>query len=162
MIVVADASPLRYLVLIGEVELLPALYGDVLIPSEVVNELTRPRTPESVRRWISGAPQWLQVRVPFGSPSAFPDALGNGEREAIMLAEELHADALLVDDWAARQEAARRNLLVIGTLRILSSAAEKGMVDLPSAIARLRTTNFRASNERIQSVLDADAKRKRR
>ena len=78
-----------------------------------------------------------------------------------MLAEEVHAEALLVDDWAARQEAARRSLLVIGTLRILSSAAEKGMVNLPAAIARLRTTNFRASGELIQAVLDEDTKRRK-
>ena len=40
MIVVADATPLRYLVLIGEVEVLAVLYGDVLIPPAVVEELT--------------------------------------------------------------------------------------------------------------------------
>jgi predicted nucleic acid-binding protein len=94
MIVVADATPLRYLVLIGEVDILPVLHGDVLIPPGVVKELTQPRTPESVRRWIAGAPKWLQVRVPLGSPSPFPDALGRGECEAIALAEEVHAEAL--------------------------------------------------------------------
>jgi predicted nucleic acid-binding protein len=161
MIVVADTSPLRYLVLIEEAQVLPRLYGLVLAPPAVVKELAQPRTPEVIRRWIAEPPGWLQVRAPLGPLPAFPATLGAGEQEAIALAEEVHADALLLDDWAGRKEAARRCLSVVGTLRVLSSAAEKGMVDLPAAIARLRTTNFRASEELIRSVLEEDAGRKK-
>ena len=160
MIVVADTSPLRYLVLIEEAQVLPRLYGLVLTPPAVVKELTQSRTPEAIRRWIAEPPGWLQIRAPLGPLPAFPATLGAGEQEAIALAEELHADALLLDDWAGRKEAARRCLSVVGTLRVLSSAAEQGMVDLPAAIARLRTTNFRASEELLQSVLEEDAGRK--
>jgi predicted nucleic acid-binding protein len=161
MIVVADASPLRYLVLIDEAEVLPGLYGRVLIPPAVVKELTQPRTPEVIRRWIVEPPGWLQVRALLGPLPEFPATLGAGEQEAIALAEEAHAEALLLDDWAGRKEAARRHLSVVGTLGVLSSAAEKGLVDLPAAIARLRTTNFRASNELIQRALDEAAGRKK-
>lgn len=162
MIVVADTSPLRYLVLIEEAQVLPRFYGLVLTPPAIVKELAQPRTPEAVRRWIGEPPGWLQVRAPLGPLPAFPATLGAGEQEAIALAEEVHADALLLDDWAGRKEAARRCLSVVGTLRVLSSAAEKGMLDLPAAIARLRATNFRASEELIQSVLEEDAGRKKR
>ena len=62
------------------------------------------------------------------------DYLGAGEREAIMLAEELGADWLIIDDRHGRQEAARQHLPVIGTLRVLDEAAERGLINLPDAI----------------------------
>jgi predicted nucleic acid-binding protein len=161
MIVVADASPLRYLLLIEAVQVLPDLFGRVSIPPAVLDELTRVNTPEPVRRWISHLPDWLDLRAPRRSPSLLPLTLGAGEREAITLAEELKADALLVDDWAARREAERRNLVVQGTLGLLSLASERGLVDLTEAICRLRTTNFRASEELLRSMLDRDRDRKK-
>lgn len=53
MIVIADTSPINYLILIGEIEVLPALYGRVLIPPSVHEKLDRPRTPQAVRMWIA-------------------------------------------------------------------------------------------------------------
>ena len=49
MIVVADTTPLRYLVVIGREQLLPALYGRVLIPPAVAEELDHESTPDVVR-----------------------------------------------------------------------------------------------------------------
>ena len=71
-----------------------------------------------------------------------PTTLGSGEREVLALAEELRADLVLVDDQAARLEARRRHLRVTGTLGILRSAAELGMIDVPSVLKNLRATNF--------------------
>jgi hypothetical protein len=56
--VVADTGPLHYLVLIGEIEILPHLFGDVAIPQVVRDELDRPTTPTSVRSWIGSPPPW--------------------------------------------------------------------------------------------------------
>jgi len=160
MIVVADTTPLHYLALIEQTHLLPALYGRVLIPPAVMAELNDPETPELVSRWIENRPHWLEVRVPGQIPQDFPEVLGPGEREAIALSQELHADALLIDEWDGRREAARRHLTVVGTLRVLGTAAEKGLIDLPAAIARLRTTNFRVSTDLVEQVLDQDRNRK--
>jgi predicted nucleic acid-binding protein len=161
MIIVADATPLRYLLLIESVNILPSLYGRVLIPPAVMSELTQARTPELVRQWVLNRPDWLDIRAPRAARSLLPLILGTGEREAIALAEELKADVLLVEDWAARREAERRNLAVQGTLGLLSLASEHGLIDLTEAIARLRTTNFRASEQLIQSTLDRDRDRKK-
>jgi predicted nucleic acid-binding protein len=62
--VIADASPLNYLVLINEVHILPKLYGRVLIPPGVWAELQQERTPEPVRQWAAKPPEWLEVRTP--------------------------------------------------------------------------------------------------
>ncbi len=51
MIIIADTSPINYLVLIGEIDLLEALYGRVLIPPSVKEELTRLASPQAVRLW---------------------------------------------------------------------------------------------------------------
>jgi predicted nucleic acid-binding protein len=152
VIVVADTTPLQYLILIQYEHILPALYGRVVVPPAVIAELTRDETPLAVREWLASAPEWLEVRGPreIGRSSV---PLGAGELEAIALAEELTADALLIDDWDGRQEALRRHLNVFGTLRVLADAAEDGMVDLREAVVRLRATNFRANEELFQWLL---------
>jgi predicted nucleic acid-binding protein len=88
--------------------------------------------------------------------------LGLGEREAIALAEELDADALLVDDEAARIEAQRRHIPIQGTLGILDLAAEHGLIDMPDAIQRLLQTNFRASKKLVDFFLARDVRRRKR
>ena len=59
--IVSDTTPLNYLVLIDAVDLLPRLYQRVLIPPAVRDELTRPKTPETVRLWMIQPPSWLEV-----------------------------------------------------------------------------------------------------
>src|ERR1035438_913761 len=128
MIVVADASPLRYLVLIEASDILPALYGRVLTSPMVLEELSQPQTRQAVRQWAAGRPGWLQLRTPSGPLAGFPTTLGAGERAAIALAEELHAGALLIDDLAGRREAQRRLVPSQGTLGVLDLAARLGFI----------------------------------
>ena len=59
MIAVADASPLCYLVLIGEIDLLPELFLRVAVPQAVIAELLHEDAPEAVRLWASNLPAWI-------------------------------------------------------------------------------------------------------
>jgi predicted nucleic acid-binding protein len=93
------------------------------------------------------------VQTPDEVPSDVSGFLNPGEREAIALSQQVNADVLLIDEWDGREEAMRRHLTVAGTLRILATAAAKGLVDLPAAILRLRATDLRASEKLIQSFL---------
>jgi len=77
---------------------LPKMYGTVVIPRAVQEELLRPVAPEIVRAWIGGAPAWLEIRSPIDAPDSSLANLDPGERDAIMLATELCADQLIVDD----------------------------------------------------------------
>jgi hypothetical protein len=70
MIVVADTSPINYLLLIKEIDILPKMYGTVVIPRAVQEELLRPVAPEIVRAWIGGAPAWLEIRSPIDAPDS--------------------------------------------------------------------------------------------
>jgi predicted nucleic acid-binding protein len=66
--------------------------------------------------------------------SMITDDLDFGERAAIALAETTHADLLLIDEAAGRAEAKRRHLRVTGTLGVLRSAAEQGLVKVPNLL----------------------------
>lgn len=152
MIVVADTSPLRYLILIDHMHVLPALFGEVFVPPAVVSELSTERTPEEVRRWLANKPTWLRVQSPREALIQLRDVIDEGEREALSLAVEMKA-VLLIDDRHGRREAERLNCLVTGTLGVLSEAAAEGLADLQSALDRLQATNFRADHRLIAQIL---------
>jgi predicted nucleic acid-binding protein len=86
----------------------------VLIPHAVLHALPHPHTPAVVRTWIATPPAWLELRPVVGQPDAALAALEAGEQEAIVLAQELLADILLVDDGKARDVAIARGLRVMG------------------------------------------------
>jgi predicted nucleic acid-binding protein len=150
MIVIADTGPINYLVLIGEIEVLQALYGRVIVPPAVCEELKRARTPDAVIKWITQPPAWLEILSPSKSSGPQLVQLDAGEREAILLAEELGADQIIIDEIRGRREAKRRQLPFTGTLGVLAAGAEQGLLDLRIAIDRLRQTNFHIA----QSILD--------
>lgn len=153
MIVVSDTSPLCYLLLINLVELLPQLYGRVIIPESVCTELLNSDAPEMVKSWMAYPPDWLEIQAVTEKIDTALNDLDLGEREAIALAEQLKADLLLLDDRAARQLAVERNLSIIGVLGILGTAAKRGLIRFPEAIAQLQQTTFRASPQLIQRLL---------
>ena len=95
MIVVSDSSPLNYLVLIQHEQILPALFGRVIAPGGVLTELGHPNSPAAVRDWAQSPPVWLEIRSPTGINPEIK--LGPGESEALSLALELKADAVLID-----------------------------------------------------------------
>ncbi len=91
MVVIADTSPLNYLVQIGEVDLLPQLYGTIVIPTEVLLELSNSDAPAIVYEWISQRPAWLEIRPVEGLAARSPlIELDAGERAAIHLADSNH------------------------------------------------------------------------
>jgi predicted nucleic acid-binding protein len=162
MLVVADTSPINYLVLLEHTAVLPALYTRVLLPPAVVREFRDAEAPEAVRAWTADLPMWCEVRPP--APQVGTEALahlGAGEREAIALAQESRADLLLIDEEDGRSAAMSRALTVTGTLGVLERAAERGLIDLPSTLTRLSTTTFRVRHALLQAMLARDAARKR-
>ncbi len=160
MLVIADSSPIHYLLLIGHIEVLPSLYGRMIIPEIVVAELRHPQAPETVRGWIEARPNWIDVRQPRLTASGTVAELDDGERDAILLAIELEADLLLLDDRKARVEATRQNIMATGTLGVLEVASLRGLVDLPEAISRLQATNFRVAQRLIDDLLARNAGRR--
>ena len=154
MIAVADASPLCYLVLIGEIDLLPKLFLQVTVPQAVIAELLHEDAPEVVRSWASSLPSWISTTATTEVVPAGLEKLQAGERAAIILAESIEADLILLDEKEARRVAVERGLRVTGILGVLVEATTRGLVDLASAIDRLRKTSFRSSPALLKATLD--------
>ena len=146
MIVVADSSPLNYLIQINCDGVLGRLYDLVLVPSRVFEEFRHPSAPPSVVSWISQTPDCIRVHHVKASQDESLNMLDPGEREAIQLAEEQRADLLLMDERRGRLEAKRRGLAVTGTLGVLLAAGRRGLID-PEAVfySLVETTTFRAA-----------------
>lgn len=162
-IVISDTSPLRYLVLIDQAEVLPSLYTEIFIPEAVAGELRHAATPADVRHWIEHAPSWMRIVRPVGvDDNVSIEGLDLGERDAILLALQLKADLILMDEREGVDEARRLGLMVTGTLGVLDRAAERGLIELAPVIARLRKTNFRIDPVLLQRLLEGDHARRSR
>lgn len=141
-LVVADTTPLNYLVLIGKVEILGALFDEVLVPVAVWQELHHARTPALVSRWVRAPPPWLRVVEVLHLDATL--SLGAGENEAISLALEQHASMVLLDERKGRAAAQARGLVTLGTLNLIDLGDEEGLLDGMRAMHDLRQTSFRA------------------
>lgn len=161
MIVIADASPLNYLILIGDVDVLRQMYGRVVVPAGVARELTAGGSPSVVRTWAGAAPDWIEVRHVDVPAEAGLGAVDKGEAEAIVLAEGLRPDVLLIiDDRDGRREAARRGIATTGTLGVLNDAAGRGLIDLEAALNRLGRTTFRVSPALVRDLVERERQRR--
>jgi len=125
MIVVSDTTPLSELAKVGKLYLLRDVFGEIIIPQEVYNEVTRGEHPAvSAVKSIT----WISVRTVSDPQKVFDLLLRLGETAAIVLAEELGVNQLLLDDRKAKLVAESRNLPVIGTIGILLLAKDEGLI----------------------------------
>lgn len=154
MIIVSNTSPINYLILIEQIDLLPRLFQQITVPQAVCDELLASDAPQSVRAWISNPPDWLKIHTVSSPSDPIVDLLDRGEREAILLAQAVKADLLLLDDMKARRTAIDRGLRITGVLGILDQATTITLINLPDAITRLRNTSFWASDSLLQTLLD--------
>lgn len=157
MIVVADTSPVRYLVLLGYMDVLPRMYGSVVVPEAVLDELNAERSPNAVREFLSDKPDWL-VQRSLSKPvsSELLEVLDRGESEAIELAVEIGADLLLIDERRGRGVAESRGLNYTGTLGVIRTAADKGWLDLAEAVRGLEQANFYFSDTLRKRIIGED------
>jgi predicted nucleic acid-binding protein len=114
----------------------------------------------AVKTWVDAMPSWAEVRT--ASHAELDDFLDADEAEAIILAEQLKADSLLLDELEARREALRRGLPVAGTIGVLEKAAERNLINLSEAFSRLALTNFYVSPDVLQQALQRDAANRRK
>ena len=155
MIAVSNTTPLRYLIAIEQDYLLGRLFEKVFVPVAVHEELTEAGTPENVRRRVLSIPAWFEVRtVRETHATTFPVLLHRGEREAILLAEMLRPDVLLIDDQIGRTIALSRNLPLSGTLGVLERADTMRLVnDFPRVLKQLKSSGFFIGQSLEQQLL---------
>jgi predicted nucleic acid-binding protein len=141
MLAVSNTSPISSLAIIGRLEFLRRRYAVVHIPPAVADELGA-LTHASGSKCIQAAlsERWLVVE-PLGAsvPQKLPFPLDRGETEAILLACQLNADVLLMDEKRGREAARQRGLVVAGVLGELIHAKLAGWIpNVRDEIRRLR------------------------
>lgn len=154
MRVVSNTSPISYVVILNQIELLPFLFGAVTIPNAVRDELSAHKAPLKVQEWITSPPEWLKIQFVTSQYGADLMKVDAGERAAISLAEEIEADLVLLDDLEARLLANKRGLTITGVLGILDRAADREEINFVTVMKQLQKTNFRTSNTIVRALLD--------
>ncbi len=110
---------------------------------------------------MANPPTWLEIRQTTSRADTVLAELDAGERDAILLAQELNADLRLIDAGDGYDAATQRGMRCMRTVGLLEQAGIHGLLELPEAIARLRRTNFRIHPTVLDTVLARDAERKR-
>lgn len=153
MIVVSDTSVLDALVKTDLVFVLPQIFGEVTIPERVFQEL---QADSVLAMWLLNRPSWLRVEAVRKKSEVISllQDVDVGEAEAIVLAEEMYAERLLIDDLAGRQVAESRGLAIVGTGGVLLIAKKQGLImSVREALDELkRRSTFRLSDS-VRSVL---------
>jgi predicted nucleic acid-binding protein len=126
---VSDASPLINLSRVGRFDLLAAFYGEIVIPQAIYQEVVLRGEGREGSREVRGA-DWIKVQTPQDELAvrALAAELGTGEAAAIILAQELQASLLLIDEIRGRRIAQQLGLQVRGTLGILAQARREGRI----------------------------------
>lgn len=154
MIVVSNTTPLIGLAAIQQFDLLQQSFSEVCIPQAVYAEsVAVGREEGDSKHKVSGA-TWIRVLTVQDrlAVEVLLDELDLGEAEAIVLARELNADWVLMDERKARRKLAQLGINKIGTLGILLKAKQEGLLDtVRPEIEKLQQQSFRMS----QSVIDA-------
>ncbi len=158
MIVISDTSPLNYLILLDADHVLPKLFGQVIVPPQVLAEMQHVKSPQKTKAWATKPPAWLEVRAP--QKFQVLEGLDDAESAAIAIAQELHADRLLIDERDGNAVAIRLGLKTAGTLAVLELAASHSLLSLSVAIAALQNTSFHAPQQLYTEMLQRDAARK--
>lgn len=155
MTVVSNAGPLIALVRVEKTTLLPQLYGDVIVSPAVRQEVIGKDKERKGAETLASA-EWLHT-VPVSNRTGvllLRERLDAGESEAIVLALELGADLLLIDEAPGRKTADARGIPLTGTLGILLFAKEERLIDEVAPILdQLVDAGFRIGEDLYQEVL---------
>lgn len=154
ILTISNTSPLLYLHLVRQLELLPRLYREVFIPAAVKAEL-QAGAERGVNVPKIRALPWLKV-MPLASDTSIPlvTDLGRGEAQAIALGLENPNSRLILDDTLARRIARLHKLQFTGTVGVIVKAKQAGLLPTVSpVIFALREAGLWLSDLLVTQVL---------
>ena len=154
MIVVSNAGPLIALSKLGLLSVLQDLFGEIIVPEEVWNEVVERGKGKPGSDLIKKA-KWIHVKkIEELSVELLSKEIEKGEAEAIVLAKRNNADLLLMDEKIPREIAKSIGLNVIGTLALLYEAISRGIVkrDFVELVESMRKHGIWISDEIIEEI----------
>lgn len=155
---VVDSTPLIALSLIGRLSLLNEIFNEVIVPRSVFEEVTlfgkgRPGSEE-----VKSA-EWLRIMEPQSRGSIPPSLLGldMGEMDVVLLAKEIGADYVVIDEKLGRRVAKALGLRVKGTVGLLLVAYRAGRIsrdEAEDAVVKLSGSYIRLSPSLLKWFMD--------
>lgn len=126
-IVVVNSTPIIALSVTNKLHLLKDLYGEIIIPKAVLDEVMVKKDSVS-QRVLARAKDWIITKTITNNDAKkfFKVQLHEGEVEVMLLGKELEADLLVIDDCTAREYAKYLDFKITGTLGVILRAKEKG------------------------------------
>lgn len=161
MIVVSDTSPITNLAAIAQLDLLQQLYTSLIIPTAVYNEMVE------VDKVVPGAVEvqtlsWIKTQAVADAQrvtdlQTSQENIDLGEAEAIILAVELKADLLLMDERRGRALATSYGLSVTGLLGVLLQAKRNSLISTvkPLMDQLIEQVDFRVSSQLYTTILQS-------
>ena len=154
MVIVSDASPVTSLIQVGQLELLNAVFGQVVVPRAVYNELCKVPGQQTIidqQNWL-----FIDHAKDLKHVKTLENELDAGEAEAIVLALEMRADYLVIDEFKGRNKAEEIGLKIIGSLGMVLQAKQKGLISAvkPLIDDLIQKAEFRVHPALYQQVLN--------
>lgn len=147
MKVISNSSPLIVLHNCNQLGILQQLFGEVLIPEAVYQEVVHNTGNRQQSEAVAHC-DFIQVHPIPPQPFSFSHKLDRAEVEAIILAASLKADYLLLDDKRAQKEARLQGITFIPTFAVLLKAAQKGLIsDFEAVLTALQQNNIFISRD---------------
>jgi predicted nucleic acid-binding protein len=159
MTVISDTTPIISLIKINRLDLLQKLFNEILIPQAVFRELTTNVAFENEAKIVKES-DFLKTS-PIQNRKALEilqaaSGLDDGESEAIILADELKSDVLIIDERRGRKVAKNLGINITGTVGVLLQAYDEKMItseEIKAYFGQLKNSNIRLSDSLIQEAL---------
>lgn len=156
MIIVSDTSPITSLSAIGKLNLLQQIYGTIIIPQAVYEEMAEVGYPVPGANEVTTL-SWIETRQVKNQilVAQLQSELDRGESEAIALAIELNSDLLIIDENPGRSVANRLGINFIGILGILLIAKKRGFIESVKPIMDdlINLAGFRINSQLYANLL---------
>lgn len=156
MTVVCNTSPITNLAAIAQLNLLYQMFGEIVIPQAVYDELTALPYPVAGTIEVQTL-SWIRVQCVGDQARVeeFRRTVDAGEAEALALALEVSAERILIDDAAGRAIARDLGLKITGVLGVLLMAKQRCLIATvqPFMDSLITEAGFWVSDELYQRVL---------
>ena len=160
MTIISDTTPIISLIKINRLDLLEKLFEEVLIPEAVYRELTTNALFENEAKIVKTSSflktSSVQNRKSLQLLQAV-SGLDDGESEAIILADELKSDVLIMDERKGRKVAEKLGIKITGTVGVLLQSYIENMIssdEIKTYLDQLKNSNIRLSESLIQKALE--------
>ena len=154
--VIVNTTPLIALCHVGQLDVLKKIYGEILIPQAVYQELSE-KNESICKKQVDNSLDWIHVEKIENqmAKSMFKTQLHDGEVEVMILAKEKNADTVIIDDSNAKKHAKYLKLPVTGTLGVLIKAKRQGYIsELKPVIQKMIDKNIYISEKIMKLCLE--------